>query len=370
MIKKILLFFLSWKIIFSGFALLAIYFLPLAKNYVAFPYYPRAHYLNWIWANFDGLHYLEIALRGYHGLDFAYFPLLPWLIALARRIFLTAPLPTAVLICNLAFFASLFVLFKIILLDYSTKIAWRAIFFIIIFPTSFYYGAIYTESIYLLLATLSFYFARKSNWLAAGVWGYLAGLSRLVGVALMPALILEWLSQNRPTLANFLKTKASFIFLAGLGIVTYAVFLQLRHGDFLLFQKSMVNWEQDKFVFPLQTAWRYLKILFLFPQKNEFVYWRAALEFASTIAYFALSFFVLIKVRLSYGIFMLLSLIIPASTGTLQSMPRYILHLFPAFLALALLTQKNKFVFWVTTIIFLLLGFVLTALFTRGYFIG
>ncbi|MDP2945974.1 MAG: hypothetical protein Q8N61_00780 [bacterium] len=361
-----------WKILFSGFALLAISFLPLGRNYVAFPFYPRAHYLNWVWANFDGLHYLEIALRGYHGFDFAYFPLLSWLISLAQRIFLTAPLPTAVLICNLAFLASLFVIFKIILLDYSTKIAWRTIFFIVIFPTSFYYGAIYTESVYLLLATLSFYFARKSKWLFCGILGYFAGLTRLVGVALLPALLAEWLIQNKFSFSwpKFLKTKAYFLFLVPLGIITYAVFLQLRYGDALLFQKSMSVWEQSKFVFPLQVFWRYLKIIFLFPDKTNLVYWVAILEMVSAFFYFALGFYALKRIRISYGIFMLLSLIIPIFTGTLQSMPRYILHLFPAFLAIALLTEKSKSIFCLTIVIFLVLGFILTALFTRGYFIG
>ena len=138
----------------------------------------------------------------------------------------------------------------------------------------------------------------------------------------------------------------------------------------MLFQKSMVAWEQDKFVFPLQVFWRYLKIIFLYPEKFDFVYWVAILELASTVFYFLLATYSLKKLRLSYAILMFVSLLITTLTGTFQSMPRYVLHLFPAFLSLAILTEKNKIIFWGTVILFLIMSLTFVALFTRGYFIA
>lgn len=373
MVKKILLLFLSWKIIVLIFALVAPRFFSVPQNqwrYLGNTLYPNAPYLEWIWANFDGVRYLEIAKNGYAGFNFAYFPLLPWTVGFLQKIFSTHFLETALVACNLAFLISLFVVYKIALLDYNKKIALKTLFFLLIFPVSFYYGAVYTESFYFLLATLSFYCARKSNWVLAGIFGYIAGLSRFVGVALFPALIIEWLSQNQLTLKSFFKTKGYFIFLTLMGVVTYGLFLQLKHGDFFLFQKALSDWKQDKFVFPVLVVWNYIKNVLVFPEKFRFTYWVMNLELFSTFCYFALAIYALRKVRLSYGVFMLVSLMIPICTGALESMPRYILHLFPAFLALAILLGKNKFIFRLTLLIFLVLSFIFVSLFTRGYFIG
>lgn len=374
MIKKIISLFIFWRVLIIIFALLAPFLLPIPKEsriYLGSKLYPKSPYLAWIWGNYDGEHYLYIAKWGYQEFKFAFFPFLPLLIYLVNRLTGISHLAAGILINNLAFFAALAIIYKTILLDYDEKIALKSLFFLAIFPVSFYFGAVYTESLYLLLTSLSFYFARKANWTKAGTLGYLAGITRLQGVALIPGLLIEWWQQNsKPSLKKFLKSKAFFIFFIGLGIITYAVYLQVRYGDFLLFQKNMTIWRQNNFVFPLQAIWRYLKILFLFPRKAELVYWRSVLELSSMVLYFTLSFYVLLKIRLSYGVFMIISLLIPACTGTFESFPRYILHLFPAFLAIALLTSKSKKIFWATTIIFIILGFIFTACFTRGYFIG
>jgi len=377
MFKRIVGLFLFWKIILIIFALIAPLFLTIPaqnRQYLGNTIFPNAHYLNWIWANFDGARYLYTVENGYREFNFAFFPFLPFIIYLIHRIFNISPLIAGILINNLAFFASLFVVYKIILIDYNKKIAWSTLFFLAIFPVSFYYNSVYTESLYFLFATLSFYYARKSNWLPAGFLGYLAGLTRFVGIALFPALLIEWAQQNNFNLQKlkkkFFESKVFFTFLIPLAIVTYSIYLKIRFGDFLLFQKSMANWEQNKFVFPLQVLWRYFRVLVVLPNRSNFIYWVMILELIAVFLYFALSIYVWKKIRISYGAFMLISLIIPTCTGTFQSMPRYILHLFPAFLAIALLTEKNKLLFWGTAIIFLILGFIFTSLFTRGYFIG
>lgn len=376
MLKQTVALFLTWRILLSIFAILAPLFINLnVKSWLGLEHARTLPYSLWVWANFDGVNYLSIARYGYHYPNFAYFPLLPFLIFLIQKVLTLPFLVVGLVVTNLALFLSLLVVTKIILLDFDKDVSFRTLFFLLIFPVSFFYGAVYTESLYLLTATLSFYYARKTNWLLCGVFGFLAGLTRLVGIALLPALLFEWYWQNRKNnkdstelLKKFLKQRAYLIFLVPLGIIVYSLYLKIDHGDFLLFQKSMSAWNQSNFVFPSQVLWRYLKILVLAPK--NFVYFIALLELFSTLVYFAISIYVLKKIRLSYGIFMIISLIIPTFTGTFQSMPRYILHLFPAFLAIALLTKNSKWRFGIATIIFLLLQFLFVALFTRGYFIA
>ena len=263
------------------------------------------------------------------------------------------------------------------MLDYDNKIAFRSLVFLLFFPTSFFYGAIYADSLYLCLSLASFYTARKSNWLLAGIFGYFAGLTRLVGIFLFPVLVLEWYLEKKikyqklnieNLLRDFFKEKVFFLFLIPLAIVSYGIYLQINFNDFLLFQKAMAGWNQEHIVFPPQVLYRYIKI-FLFSQWN-FTYFVAVVEFVSTIFYLLLSLYVAKRVRISYGVLMFLTLLLPIFTGTLQSMPRYILHIFPAFIALSLLTIRSKKLFWATIGIFLVLQCVFVALFTRGYFIA
>lgn len=372
MFKRIATLFFGWKILIFFFSLLAVFILRFNPTHgFSLNYLNSPNYFLGIWANFDGANYLNIARDGYHYPNFAYFPLLPFLVSILHKLTSFSFLTSGLLITNFAFFLSLFVFYKLVLLDFDQKIAWRSFFFLLIFPVSFFYGAVYTESLYFLFATLSFYCARKSRWPLAGIFGLMAGLARLVGLSLIVALLVEWYWQNKDKrdnlLENFLKRKVYFIFLIPLGMILYGLYLQINFGDFFLFQKSMIHWGQANFISPFQVLFRYLKII-IFASKN-ITYFTAILELGSTFFYFFLGFYVLKKVRVSYGVWMIVSLLIPTFTGTLQSMPRYILHLFPAFIALALISEKKN-LYRILVFIFILLQFLLVALFTRGYFIA
>lgn len=360
---RILIIFFVWKITILLFAASSSLFVPLNRNTLGLSLGFATPYLSWIWANFDGVHYSYIAQHGYQYPNYAFFPLLPLLISLVKKTFSNHVVDAGLLVTNLSFFTSLFVLHKIALLDVSKRVAFLAIAMILLFPVSFYYQSVYTESPFLLFTLLSFFFARKGRWVLASGFGYFATLTRLVGVALLPALILEWYFQKDRRWPSLF-----WLLFIPLGLATYMAYLQIFHGDFLLFQKAMSNWGQSDTVLPVQTFVRYIKI-FIFSDHN-LAYWVAVLEFVSALCYLALSVFVAWRVRLSYGIFMLTLLLIPTFTGTLQSMPRYILQLFPAFIALGVLTSRSKIIFALTAILFLLLQFVFVAMFTRGYFVA
>lgn len=376
MFKRILIAFVIWKVTLICFAILATVLLPMQQIATARVSAFGLPYLQWVWGNFDGVNYVEIARSGYQYPNYAYFPLYPLLISLGRKFLLELrSLQVGLLISNISLFLSLFFLYKIARVDFEKKIAWKSLVLLLVFPTAFFYGTVYADSLYLLLSTASFLAARKSKWFLAGVLGGLASATRLVGVTLLIALALEWYLAHKEKNFNirrlaekFFNTHAFWMLLIPMGVLGYLLYLQIQFGDFLLFQKAMAGWNQEKFVFPPQVLFRYMKILFTAP--HNFVYFVAIVELLATLSYFALSIYVLKKVRLSYGIFMLLTLLIPTFTGTFQSMPRYILHLFPGFIALALITMQSKRLFWTTIVVFLCLQFLFVAFFTRGYFIA
>ncbi len=377
MFKKITASFIVSRVLLFVFALLAVDLLPFQNISTAANSSIGLPYLQWIWGNFDGVHYVSIANSGYQYPNYAFFPLYPLFISIIKSVTFLQTLQVGLVISYISFLLSLFFVYKIILLDFKKTVAFRSIVFLLFFPLTFYYTSVYADSLYLLLSVVSFYAARKKNWFLAGIFGFLAGLNRLIGIVLLPVLLLEWYAQHKwkmedgrwkIIISRFFRDKAFFILLIPLGIIGYGVYLQINFGDFFLFQKAMVEWGQSKLVIPLQVVYRYFKI-FTTTQIN-IIYFIAIVEFVSTILYFLLTWYVFKKTRVSYGLLMLLTFLIPALTGTFQGMPRYILHTFPAFIALALLTNRSKKLFWATIAIFLVLQFVFVALFTRGYFVA
>lgn len=357
--------FISSRILFLVFALIAVSVVPLQEGYLGKQFDLEAPYLAWIWANFDGRHFLNIATLGYRNFDFAYFPLYPFLIGIFSKLFPISPLYLGILISALSFVAAMFVIYKIAKLDFKEKVANLVLFFLAFFPFAFFYHVVYADSLFLLLSTTSFYFARKGRWFWSGILGGLTVLTRIAGLALIPALLLEWYLQNKKLKAQGLVAPSLIL----LGLIVYMVYLKLNFGDPLLFQKSMSAWQQGSFVFPPQVIWRYLKIFF-FVDKGLLVFWVAVLEFVSLFVYLALSVYVWKKIRASYGAFMVVLLSMVAFTGTFAGTQRFMVHLFPGFLGMALLFEKRGFLRKLVYILFLVLGLVFTALFTRGYFIA
>ena len=367
---KIVFLFISSRILFVLFALLASYFIPLDSGYLRKQFSPDTQYLSWIWANFDGRHFLNIATKGYQNFDFAFFPLYPFLISIFS--FLN-PLYVGILISSASFLTALYFLVKLVKFDYSSNVAFWTIFFACFFPLSFFNHSVYSDSLFFLLGVLSFYYARKASWVWAGFFAALASMTRLSGIVLVPALVVEWYLQNK---TNVVKTQPRVpaikafpgIFLGSLGMGGYMLALDIFKGDPFLFQKSFSAWNQSGVVLPFQVVFRYIKI-FLSVNPKLLVYWIAILEFVSLTLYLFLSLYVFKKVRVSYGLFMVALLLLVPFTGTFAGTPRYLLHLFPGFIALALLLQNKPVWRNVLIVLFIFLGFVLTALFTRGYFV-
>lgn len=378
--KKVLGYFVISRIVFILFVFFGSFLFPLQEGYLGKQIDLNIPYFFWIWANFDGRHYLNIAINGYNNFDFAFFPLYPLIINVSQNLLpFLSPIFLGITVSVLSLIGSFYVIYQIIKLDYDQKIAQRSLLILTVFPLSFFYHSVYPDSLFLLLTTVCFYFARKGNWILVGVFGFLSTLTRLSGLALIPALFVEWYLQHQLSLKSikniniallkkFFNTCFITLILTFFGILSYMIYLGIFFHDPFLFQKSMIAWGQNQTTFPPQVIYRYLKI-FLFVDKNLVVYWIAVLEFLSMFLYLGLSLFVIKKIRISYGIFMLALLSLVTFTGTFAGTPRYLLHLFPAFLGLALIL-KNERVLKFVIFVFLILGFLLTSLFIRGYFVS
>ena len=122
-------------------------------------------------ANFDGLHYLKIAEEGYFQYGEAFFPLYPLVIRAVAGILPAVPaVYTGIGISLMCFFAALMVLYdelKSSKEDYPD----RTVAFLLTYPAAFFFAAVYSESLFLLLTVLAWSLARRGRYLIAGLGG-------------------------------------------------------------------------------------------------------------------------------------------------------------------------------------------------------
>lgn len=375
-----------YKFLITAFLLWRVYLLVIAKIGEWFIPQRSGFFGPSVWANFDGVHYLAIAQNGYMRLQEAFFPLYPLLIGfLARTIFLGNYLWAGLFISHLSFIIALFIFYKLISLDFNQRQTKLAIFGLLIFPTSFFFGSVYTESLFLMLILASFYAARKEKWFWAGALGGLAAATKLVGIFLLPALLWEWWQQNNfkfqipASLAggsNFKLTVRSYqllwLLIIPLGLISYMWYLNNLVGDpsaFIHAQPAFgAQRTSGEIIFLPQVYWRYLKIFSTVPIMN-YDFWIAVLEvFAFSVVILTLIWFWKKEVRRSYLIFSFLALIGPTLTGTFSSIPRYVLVLFPILFIYGLIMRRKTVVLIYALSSILLV--LLTALFTRGFFVA
>lgn len=322
------------------------------------------------WANFDGIHYLNIALNGYTN-QARFFPLFPLILKATY-----ASPGVSIVLVTVIFFLALYFFKKLIALDFSNQIAMKSLVYLLLFPTSFFFVSIYSEGLFLLLAVLSFYFARKKMWILAIFFGMLLMATRFVGIAILPALLYEFFTPEESLRAtirggfNQYKKLVLFLF-APLGLIAYALFNYYKWHNFFYFIQAQGELGNNRTVtqiilFP-QTIFRYIKILSTVPV--NYGWGIALLELTSFLFAILLLYFAWKKrIRTSYLIFALINFAITISTGTFSGLPRYIVTIFPIFIALALI--KNRLFKLSYAMVAPLLLFILLMLFSRGYFVA
>jgi len=385
---KILGYFTIWRVALFLVAILAGFV--IANFGGRFPYVDRVLTItnlpNWIWGfgNFDGVHYLRIAQNGYSAEYVqSFFPLYPFLIKIFNVIPKTGNLDMSlftdpsyfvigIISSNIFFVAALYFLFKLWKEEYSHKSAVISIFLLLSFPTAFYFGAVYTESLFLLLAVLTFWFARKDSYMLAGLFAALASATKVQGALLSIYLGIELIVKYRHNLTKLGKLfwrDLIGVAVAPLGIAGYMYYLYRMFGNPLYFLTALPSFGTGRSSAPFtslpQVIYRYIKIFWTVDPAN-IIYWNAAFELLITLVLVGGLIIAFKKIKLSYWVFVALAVIVPTLTGTLTSMPRYALLAFPL---LPLITRFNKGLRYII-IAQAILQVVLLSLFVRGYWVA
>ena len=220
----------------------------------------------------------------------------------------------------------------------NVQLAKQALVYLVIFPASFFLFAPYTEPLYFLGAAMCLYALTKKQWLAAGLWGVLAAASRLIGVLLIVPVM--WFTWKDWKTNHHWKSWIAPVLIALSGI-SFPLYVWFILGRPLLAQ---FNSESSRFhgglTFPGVSIFLTIKQIWsgIYVTANSMDLFFTALFIFGTI---------LVWQRLPriYGIycatFMLVYLTRYADVYPLLSMTRYVLALFPVFMALPLIDNSS-----------------------------
>lgn len=326
-------------------------FSPLELNLPVWPpSFPLTTWLDRIlvqpWFRWDAQYYIWATSRGFSVSDgsASFHPLLA---LMAKPIFyLTGnPLFGLLLVATFATLALYFCFYRLARLDLNDELAFRATILLAVFPGSYVFYAPYTESPFLLFSVLLFYFARKRQWLLAGLCGALATLTRQQGLFLIVPLMMElWSAKERKHLAF---TSVLLIPLAyGLWILYRTFALADSYPDLSSFHGFIYSTvisssahrvvaEQD-FLFPLHAL--YLAFVKLWQAHNVPTITDLALG-ACMVAILVISWR---HLRNSYRVYALIIFIVSFGYHTgmhvsspYMGLPRHLLLAFPVFIGLA-----------------------------------
>lgn len=378
-LKDIIPAFFLWRIFLFAILCFSINNIPLNFNFLGggMQEYLKSPYL-WSFANFDGEHYLSIAYKGYSPLKYFFFPAYPLLISMFGKIFsldFKMYAFTGILISNVSLVIALLGLSKLFEMDYKKKDIYFTLILLLVFPTSFYFGSLYNESVFLALVVWSFYFARRKKWLFSGVLGMAATATRLVGIALILGLLTEFILQRKKNKNMDLKAPALSLMMVPLGLLIYMAYLYLFTGDPLEFFHSVGIFGEQRtagIVLLPQVFYRYIfKILPSINYDYFPVVFTTWLEFITALIFGLISVIAFFKTRLSYAVYLFSGFLIPTFSGSFSSLPRYVLVLFPAFLIAAFYVGNLPKTARSMLILISFIGLaVATSLFVRGYWVS
>jgi hypothetical protein len=299
-----------------------------------------------IWNHWDALHYLGLAEHGYVAtgdsrVSLVFFPLYPWLVRLTA-FFVRDYLAAAFVVSGFASVAAGLLLRRLARCDESEDVSRNAVWFLFIFPTSFFLHIGYTESLFLALTLGCFLAARKECWALAGVLGAGACLTRVNGLILLPTLATEVGLQ-------YWQTRRINLRWLWLGLVPFGFlgYLWLNHevtGDFFAFTKIMHEHWYKTFASPWFGIHDvYLRALGMNINEglNEFI--AVVLISICTVWSWAC-------LRPSYSVWITLNWLLINSTAYVLSVPRYTLTLFPVFLLFGRACTGRRFYFAMLTV--------------------
>ena len=284
---------------------------------------------------------------------FPFYSWVAWLVSLPLRAFFNLEHSFyfgALIVSSVSFILALKAVERITIKLTDGAVAARTVWLIAVFPFSFFFTAVYADALYLCLCAWSLTFAYERRWYAACALAAMAAMTRIPGVALFPALGLEYLRQHQWKLKISREAIVCVLILA-IGPLVIASYYQWRYGSPIEFLHArQAGWKRASGLAGYVRDFNYFFETPIFPCNGIA---ECVKEFAPTrtllgVIYLALipiSIGVVVKEARTLGAgltsFALISIALALPNG-FDGVGRFTAVLFPVFIALALLLRSRK----------------------------
>ena len=342
--------------------LVALLWAPLRSGFpVHRAYGARTDFIFGAFDQWDANWFLRIAQHGYDTKQSAsFFPLYPLLtrgLGFVVRSNLVAGVTISVVAAGFAGIAVM----RIAQRCASSRAAHDSVLLFALYPITFVFTAVYSDSLFVAFAAWAFVFALEGRATAAALLGALAVLTRPTGLALLPAL--AWiLWPQRPNARSLLRLTPLLLLPAALG--GYCLYLNSHFGDAFAFIHSEGSFwlRHVPSTGPIGGAWAALKageqglaqlVLHLpaasgapsgFGKPEQFAIWNVV-QLALLVAACALTWVCWKRVGRALALYSATTIVLflsaPAAVVPLVSEPRFLIGDFPLFVALAVLVEER-----------------------------
>jgi mannosyltransferase PIG-V len=272
------------------------------------------------------------------------------------------------LVALAAFLGALVYLFLLARDDLSDEQARTALWLLSAYPFAFFYGAIYTESFFLLGTTGAFYHLGRRQFVRAALWALLVGLTRpngfLLAVPLAIVAASPWLPhdlllgrkpEDRPagesSQASIWGTAAAWVVVAMpiAGMLIYSAFIWSVAGTPFAWAQGHAAWGRhftglDKIV---TDRYNYIASAGLYGYVRDLP--TDVLNALGVIFVLVTVWPVWKRFGLAYAVFILINILPPLAEGGLLSAGRLTSVLFPAFLWLAAAAPERHRGGWIAS---------------------
>jgi hypothetical protein len=381
----------SIRVAFWVGAALTLLWAPLRSGIPPFrAYEARSDLLFGTFAQWDSGWFVRIADNGYDvPATSAFFPLYPLLVH-ALSFVTRSTVVAGVLLSLVAAGIAAVLIAEIARPLLGDQGARRSVLYVALYPIAFVFTGVYSDALFLAATSGAFLAASRGRPVVAGILGALAVATRLVGLALFPALlVLLW--PRSKELRDVLRPLSLLLLPAALA--AYMLYLEYRFGDPLAFAHAQQTyWLRDAAALgPLGGLWESLSagwhgaaelVRHLprtggypegFPQRDQFAIWNV-LHLLVAVAALALTWIAWRRLGPALGLYALTlnALLLTATVDVfpLASLPRYLIANFPLFIALAAVTENRPRGHEVVIALFAAVGAVAAVAFARGVWIA
>lgn len=330
-------------------------------------------------SKWDSNWYINIARNGYYSVkSTAFFPLYPVLMRVLNKITSVNYVFCGIAISSICFITALYYLQKLVEIDFDSKAAKRVVYIFALNPAAFYFTSVYTESTFLMLSIICLLNMRNKKWFSASLAGGLCCATRNTGVILAIPFAIEYfyaampvqafekrysIKQRLLSIKNELKKSninkllsGLWIFIIPAGLILYMVYLYTSFGNAFTFINAQSDYGRST-LNPIKSIVKGLLVtlrmsVIKYGFRYQYYYF---FEFITVLCFVILSIFCFRRIRLSYWLLMVISLLVPltkpALTSTVTdyfvSFPRYVIVSFPFMLSLYIISKKNNILYTV-----------------------